>query len=288
MTTETARAVTTELSNDAHEPIRSLPTIGVTPPQMLALALERGADMAQLEKLMDLQERWEKAEAKKSFICAVNKFKANPPKITKNRSVNYETSKGTTAYRHASLGHICDLIGEGLGRVGVSYSWRTHQSDNGSIRVTCILTHDHGHSEETSLQSAADQSGGKNFIQAIGSTVTYLQRYTLLAATGMATDEQDDDGQGSEREPDPRVEEAVQQRKDSAPQTTQDRKASGLDESQVVALTGAIKKAGITSERFCESASINAIADLDGSRFKGAMQHLSNTADNKAKREQQQ
>ena len=56
-----------------------------------------------------------------------------------------------------------------------------------------------GHSESTTLEAAADQSGGKNAIQAIGSTVTYLERYTLLALTGLATHE-DDDGAGSEAE----------------------------------------------------------------------------------------
>jgi hypothetical protein len=51
-----------------------------------------------------------------------------------------------------------------------------------------------GHHEETTLSSSPDDSGGKNSIQAIGSAVTYLQRYTLLALTGLATREQDNDG----------------------------------------------------------------------------------------------
>jgi hypothetical protein len=174
---------------------RQLPAVGITPPQMLALAVERGADISQLEKLMDLQERWEAGEAKKAFVSAMSEFKANPPKINKNRSVAF----GTTKYKHASLGHVCDQIGGGLGAVGISYRWLTNQDDKGVIRVTCILTHQLGHSEETALRSSPDQSGGKNSIQAIGSTVTYLQRYTLLAATGMATDEQDDDGVSSEQ-----------------------------------------------------------------------------------------
>ena len=61
--------------------------------------------------------------------------------------------------------------------------------------VTCKITHELGHSEETSLSAPADSSGSKNAIQAIGSTITYLQRYTLLALTGLATHEQDDDAQ---------------------------------------------------------------------------------------------
>ena len=47
------------------------------------------------------------------------------------------------------------------------------------------------------MAAGPDGSGGKNAIQAIGSTVSYLERYTLLAATGLATEDQDDDGRGA-------------------------------------------------------------------------------------------
>ena len=60
--------------------------------------------------------------------------------------------------------------------------------------MTCVLTHVLGHSERVPMQSGRDESGGKNSIQGLGSTVTYLQRYTLLAATGMAVKGPDNDG----------------------------------------------------------------------------------------------
>jgi hypothetical protein len=46
------------------------------------------------------------------------------------------------------------------------------------------------------LRAGADQSGAKNSIQAIGSTISYLQRYTLKAALGLAA-ANDDDGKAS-------------------------------------------------------------------------------------------
>ena len=66
--------------------------------------------------------------------------------------------------------------------------------------VTCKITHVKGHSEETTLSAPSDTSGSKNAIQAIGSTITYLERYTLLALTGLATSEMDDDGKSVEIE----------------------------------------------------------------------------------------
>ena len=149
-------------------------------------------DIDKMEKLLEMQERWEANEAKKAYITAMAEFKANPPKIMKDKAVKY----GQTSYRHSTLGNVTDLINKALGEHGLSASWITSQ-DNGSIKVTCKVTHVMGHSESTELSSPADNSGGKNAIQAIGSTVTYLERYTLLAITGLATYDQDDDGVGA-------------------------------------------------------------------------------------------
>lgn len=79
---------------------------------------------------------------------------------------------------------------------GLIADWRT-KNEPGSISVTCIVTHEMGHSESTSLSGPPDSSGKKNSIQEIGSTVSYLERYTLFAITGLAATDQDDDGEGS-------------------------------------------------------------------------------------------
>jgi hypothetical protein len=164
--------------------------VSTTPVELLRIAVQQGADIDKLEKLMELQERWERNEARKAFVAAMNAFKANPPIITKNKSVAF----GNTKYSHATLDHVCDAVTKGLSEHGISHRWKMEQDEKG-ITVTCILTHDLGYSEETKLSGVADTSGSKNSIQAVGSTVTYLQRYTLLAATGLASTS-DDDGRG--------------------------------------------------------------------------------------------
>lgn len=167
----------------------------VTPMAMLQLAVEKGASVDQLERLMGLQERYEANEAKKEFVAAMTRFKENPKIIEKNATVDFTSQKGRTHYKHATLANVCDVIGPALSEVGISHRWETEQLEGGMIRVTCILTHARGHSERVWLQAGRDESGNKNNIQAVGSTVTYLQRYTLLAATGMAVaDQRDDDG----------------------------------------------------------------------------------------------
>lgn len=159
------------------------------PAQMINEAVQKGADLEKLKGLLDLQERWEANEARKAFNKAMSAFKANPPKIVKDKAVSF--GQGKASYKHASLQNVCEEINKALSVHGLSASWRVHQ--NGQISVTCKIAHELGHSEETTLSAPADSSGSKNAIQAIGSTITYLERYTLLALTGLATEDQDDD-----------------------------------------------------------------------------------------------
>lgn len=168
-----------------------------TPAELVRLAVTQGADIDKLEKLMELQLRWEQNEARKEFVAAMNAFKANPPEILKGKSVDQGTNdsgKDRPKYKYAELDKVCTAVTAALNKHDISHRWEVDQSQPTWIKVTCILTHKSGHSEETALQGAADATGGKNAIQAIGSTVTYLQRYTLLAATGLAAANTDSDG----------------------------------------------------------------------------------------------
>jgi hypothetical protein len=166
-------------------------TTAPTPMDLLRIATEQGANVDTLAKLLDLQERWEANQARKLFNEALAKFKQNPPQITKNKHVKF----GNTEYDHATLDQVSDVIGAALSAVGLRHRWEPQQTGN-AISVTCVLE-GFGHEERTTLAGPADSSGSKNPIQAIASAVTYLQRYTLLAAVGMAAKGQDDDGTGS-------------------------------------------------------------------------------------------
>lgn len=174
-------------------------------PMAGALAfLQAGGKPEQLEQMMTIHERWQAGEARKMFADAMAAFKQNPPIILKDKAVYYETKEGdrvtgAVGYKHATLGAVVEAIVFGLAQHGITHRWETEQRD-GRVHVTCILTHKAGHSESTKLDGAPDSSGKKNPIQQVASTVTYLQRYTLLAATGLATKDMpapDDDGKGA-------------------------------------------------------------------------------------------
>ncbi len=170
--------------------------LAVTTPNPFALfqqALAQGMTLEQMQVFQAMCERWEANEARKAFVVSMNRFKANPPQIEKNKHVEFGQGERRTSYDHATLDHVCKVITQTLGQFGITHRWEIDDSSD-LIKVTCILRHEQGHSEETSMRGPADTSGSKNAIQARASTITYLERYTLLAATGLAAGGMDNDG----------------------------------------------------------------------------------------------
>lgn len=166
------------------EPER-VPAAQITPMEMLQIAVEKGADLDQLQKLMDLHERWEANEARKAYVQALSDFKADPPAI-------FKTKDGAFG-KYPDLSKAVAAIAPALSRHGLSHGW-SYGQEGEQIRVTCTLTHVMGHSDSVTLQAGPDKSGAKNPIQSVASTVSYLERYTLFGITGLAADDMDDDG----------------------------------------------------------------------------------------------
>lgn len=179
----------------AHAGQHGMAAVQTTPAAVLMHAMANGGSLEQIEKLLDLQMKWEANEARKAYVADMAAFKRNPPTIKKDKAVGYTTDKGQfVGYKHATLGNVTDAIVEGLAAHGFSHNWDVDQHGD-LVRVTCRITHRMGHSEEVSMSAPKDNSGKKNVIQQVASAITYLQRYTLLSATGLAThDQHDDDG----------------------------------------------------------------------------------------------
>lgn len=168
--------------------------------------LRAGGTTAELRDMLALQREWKADQAKQAFVQAMADFKKNPPEILKDKRVYFESTKpGSTAtdYWHATLGNVNQAIVDGLAEVGISHSWRPERKGD-RIHVTCILRHKEGHEESVELDGPLDASGNKNNIQQAASTITYLQRYTLLLITGIAVKDEampDTDGRGAFRDP---------------------------------------------------------------------------------------
>jgi hypothetical protein len=174
-----------------------------------AFAMEIGRQIVQLQSSMNELEQskekfaWERAEreAKRAFSEAITQFKENVPVILKTKRVSFESKRegaSKTEYWHAELDKICDILIPALVKLGITHRWKSAALSNGQTQVTCYLKHRLGYEEEgASMAAPPEQSGNKNPVQAVASTVTLLERYTLLASCGITVKGMDNDGQGA-------------------------------------------------------------------------------------------
>lgn len=171
-----------------------------SPMALIESAVTQGANVETLEKLMLLQERYEANNARKEFFKAMQEFQSIKPELKRSNSVSF--GQGKTAYNFCPLSDIERALKDPLTQCDLSYRFenchKSVESKEGNVVLTgikCIVSHVSGHSEFTEMYAPADGSGNKNAIQGIGSTSTYLMRYTLIAAFGLTTADEDNDGQ---------------------------------------------------------------------------------------------
>lgn len=259
------------MSKDALVKNEATLAVGNSPADMIRLAVGGGVDLDKLAKLLDLQEKWESNEARKAYHRAMSEFKANPIEILKDKKVGYESKTGgRVGYTHASLANVVRKVTKELSKYGLSASWRTAQ--NGQISVTCKITHVMGHSEETTLSAPSDTSGSKNAIQAIGSTISYLERYTLLAALGLATADQDDDGRATSKDGSP-----VAMPKKKEPEAGAKPEPVLVSFEEAKALDEAARKTGLTDKLFQlinQNFGVDSYKQLTQEQYKRAMEWI--------------
>lgn len=152
--------------------------------RMMEMVVEKGGDLASLEKLMDLQERAERNQARKSFFMAFSAFQSDLPVINRGGKSNYG--------EYARIEDVADAIRPHLVTHGLSF--RFDQVDSAdSITVTCVVSHMDGHEVKTPMTGGLDKSGNKQVIHQRASTVSYLRRYTLTGAFGIVVGGEDND-----------------------------------------------------------------------------------------------
>ena len=165
-----------------------------SPDQLMELAAGRGATVAEMTALFDLQMRWKAEEARMAWIEDMARLKRDMPTILKTKHVDQGVNKAN--YWHAELDKAVPVLVAALNKYGFTHRWESPEPTAGWITVSCVIQHRLGHSEKTTLGGPPDATGGKNAIQAVGSTKYYLERYTLFGALGIAPKGADDDGAG--------------------------------------------------------------------------------------------
>lgn len=169
----------------------------------------------QMEKIMDLRDRMEKEKAYKSFLQALSKFQAECPEIEKNTPV--KNKDGTLRYKYAKIGQIVKQIKKALHNNSLSYFFdyqtgkeqktreivekgqkRTEKYIEYFVNVICHICHVDGYEKISSpVKVPIDESQYMTDIQKIGTAHSYGDRYSLSAALGIVTQDEDMDGNKS-------------------------------------------------------------------------------------------
>ncbi len=141
-----------------------------------------------IERLMAMQERYDALEAERVFRDArAGLLDDLPPVVAKNKSVRF----AGTHYTYADLPQIIRSVMSALKKHGFSISWTNEQQGRDEI-VTCHLSHRGGHEAQNTRRGSVEPRKGQSGVQSSQSTVTYLQRQSLLALLGIVTDDMPD------------------------------------------------------------------------------------------------
>jgi len=150
------------------------------------------SDLERLDRLAALYERMVAREAETAFNAALVKLQTKLPVLDEHGEIC--GPDGDVRATYATWEDTVEAIGPILARHGFSLSFRPGRPAGGGLSVTGVLRHEGGHKEVAELALLADTSGDKNPVQAVGSTMSYGQRYVARMLLNLISRGEDDDG----------------------------------------------------------------------------------------------
>lgn len=161
---------------------------------LLRAAVDKGADVATLERLAKLYESAETAQKKAEFNAALADAKRDIKPIIKDKAVG-------SMYKYETFAAIAEAVDPVLSEHGLFYTFpdAAGHNDPALVTVCCRLSHRNGYSVEATRSAKPDVGQNRNAVQAMGSSITYLQRYTLKAVLGLAVSNDTDSRQAPPR-----------------------------------------------------------------------------------------
>jgi hypothetical protein len=167
-----------------------------SPRELMMLAIQGKADVAVLERLEAMQERYDKKRAKQAFDEALAAFQAEMPTVLKSA----DGAQGK--YRFAPMDHILQIAQPFLKKHGLSWSV-TNPVREGFVKCIVTIKHSAGHSEPSEFEvpiEVGKTRDGRDIMspaQSYGSARTFCLRYAFCGALGILTADQDRDGQSA-------------------------------------------------------------------------------------------
>ena len=166
-----------------------------SPAEMIQMAVDNGADLDKLEKLLSLQERWEANEAKKAYNVSMAIVHGKIKSVLKNKNNPQTHSK------YADLDSVITQTKDAYTGEGFSVSF--YEGENpyeDCVKVCADVTHSKGHTITRCYNVPLDGVGIKGNanmtkIHAKGSSTSYGRRYLLCMIFNIPTTDDVDGAQ---------------------------------------------------------------------------------------------
>jgi hypothetical protein len=224
---EEARKVREAALEPAQE-ARTLPAVRRTAEDLIALAVERGAGIETIERMMAVRRELNAEQAKAAFDVAMSEFQAGCPVIVKRKAVyNGEKKGGGIRYVYAPLDDIVRQVGPILSAHGLSHTEDAvveassvpdamlsdaimKGASEEQLRLlsiaykgmhpswvvaVCTVSHIAGHSETKTFRIPVDHESYMTAPQQFASALTFGKRYAFCNALGILTGDEDNDAQ---------------------------------------------------------------------------------------------
>jgi len=153
-------------------------------------ATDASVDVDKMERLLAMQERVMAKDAEMAFYSDMAELQNEMPAIRKEGQIKVGQDVRS---RYAKFEHILEATQPLLQKYGFSVSFKSNFID-GQLEISGTLSHRAGHHESTTMRLPFDDSGSKNKVQAIGSSVSYGKRYVYCMLLNVNIADQDDDG----------------------------------------------------------------------------------------------
>lgn len=133
---------------------------------------------------------WTSSESTEHIVPALVASLGDMPAIAKTSTAD----AGRYTYNYAGIGAVFDVVRPRLKEHGLAITQVAVNHDD-AVAVTTTIMHSSG---EWLTFASLQMTGAPAGVQALGSVITYLRRYSILSILGVATE--DDDGAAAQQE----------------------------------------------------------------------------------------
>lgn len=161
---------------------------------LIQQAIDKNVSVETMERLLAMRRDLKEERAKEQFSKSMALFQAECPVIKKDKAGG-KTNSGVVAYYYAPLESIITQVSHLVQHNGFRYNFQTVTGED-KVKVTCIVTHDLGHSEKSDVEvPLGAKTGVMSAPQVTASALTFAKRYAFCNAFGIMTGDEDNDAQ---------------------------------------------------------------------------------------------